>query len=75
MSKRVTARGLHRRNFMSYAVALGGMTAAASVVGPSDAWGAVSQRPLDPVNPDMLLTFVGALLTIVSVYGLYRALA
>jgi uncharacterized protein len=27
------------------------------------------------VNPDMLLTFVGALLTIVSTYGLYRALS
>jgi uncharacterized membrane protein YfcA len=27
------------------------------------------------VNPDLLLTFVGALLTTVSIYGLYRALA
>jgi uncharacterized membrane protein YfcA len=27
------------------------------------------------VNPDLLLTFVGALLTTVSLYGLYRALA
>ena len=27
------------------------------------------------VNPDMLLTFVGALLTAVSIFGLYRALA
>jgi hypothetical protein len=27
------------------------------------------------VNPDMLLTFVGALLTAVSTYGLYRALS
>jgi len=26
------------------------------------------------INPDMLLTFVGALLTLVSTYGLYRAL-
>jgi uncharacterized membrane protein YfcA len=26
------------------------------------------------VNPDLLLTFVGALLTLVSIYGLYRAL-
>ena len=27
------------------------------------------------VNPDTLLTFVGALLTVVSIYGLYKALA
>jgi uncharacterized membrane protein YfcA len=27
------------------------------------------------VNPDLLLTFVGALLTLVSIYGLYRALS
>jgi len=27
------------------------------------------------INPDMLLTFVGALLTLVSTYGLYRALS
>jgi uncharacterized membrane protein YfcA len=26
------------------------------------------------VNPDTLLTFVGALLTLISCYGLYRAL-
>jgi uncharacterized membrane protein YfcA len=27
------------------------------------------------VNPDRLLTFVGALVTLTSVYGLYRAFA
>ncbi len=54
MSKSVTQSGLNRRDFMSYAVALGGMTAAASVLGPSNLWGAVSHRPLDPVNPDIL---------------------
>ena len=54
MSESVTERGLKRREFMSYALALGGMAAAASVVGPSSVWGAVSHRPLDPVNPDIL---------------------
>src|SRR5712692_11780284 len=54
MSKNATERALKRRDFMSYALALGGMTAAASVVGPSNVWGAVSHRPLDPVNPDIL---------------------
>src|SRR5712691_53579 len=54
MSERMTGRGLKRREFMSYALALGGMTAAVSVVGSSRVWGAVSHRPLDPVNPDIL---------------------
>ena len=43
---------------------IGGVLAA-----PFGAW--IAKR----VNPDRLLTFVGALLTIVSTYGLYRALA
>jgi len=43
---------------------IGGVCAA-----PFGAW--IAKR----VNPDTLLTFVGALLTVVSVYGLYRALA
>src|SRR3954451_12755880 len=42
---------------------IGGVAAA-----PFGAW--IAQR----VNPDTLLTFVGALLTMVSFYGLYRAL-
>src|SRR5437899_8141928 len=54
MSIRVAERGLKRREFMSSALALSGMTAAASVVGPSKVWGAVSHQPLDPVNPDIL---------------------
>jgi len=54
MSRTVTQSGLNRRDFMSYALALGGITAAASVFGPSTVWGAVSHRPLDPVNPDIL---------------------
>ena len=43
---------------------IGGVIAA-----PFGAW--IAKR----VNPDTLLTFVGALLTIVSLFGLYRALA
>ncbi len=54
MSIKVAERGLKRREFMSSALALSGMTTAASVVGPSKVWGAVSHKPLDPVNPDIL---------------------
>jgi hypothetical protein len=39
---------------MSSALAFSGITAAASFVGTSKAWGAVSHKPLDPVNPDIL---------------------
>src|SRR5439155_9603945 len=54
MSWSVAERALNRRDFMSYALALGGMTAAANVAGPANVWGAVSHHPLDPVNPDIL---------------------
>ena len=54
MSVKATDRELKRRDFMSSALVLSGMTAAASVVGPSKAWGAISHKPLDPVNPDIL---------------------
>jgi inosose dehydratase len=54
MFERATERGVNRREFMSYALAIGGMTAAASIAGTSDVWGAVAHRPLDPVNPDIL---------------------
>jgi inosose dehydratase len=54
MSERVAERGVSRREFMSRALAVGSTAVAASVFGPSGAWGAVSHRPLDPVNPDML---------------------
>jgi inosose dehydratase len=51
-------RGLERREFLSSALAFSAAAAAASAVGPSWAWGAVSHQPshqpLDPVNPDML---------------------
>jgi inosose dehydratase len=54
MSESITGRGVQRREFMSRALALGALTAAASVAPPSSLWGAVSHRPLDPVNPDIL---------------------
>ena len=54
MSETTTGRGVQRREFISHALALGGLTAAASVAQPSNLWGAVSHRPLDPVNPDIL---------------------
>jgi uncharacterized membrane protein YfcA len=54
------------RAFTTYTLGLliGGVLAA-----PFGAW--IAKR----VNPDTLLTFVGALVTCVSLYGLYRALA
>src|SRR5215471_13178971 len=54
MSLTIAQRGPKRREFMSSALAFSGMTAAASVLGPSNAWGAVSHQPLDPINPDIL---------------------
>jgi inosose dehydratase len=54
MSVKVTEGGLKRREFLSSALAWSGMAAAASVVGPSQVWGAASHQPLDPVNPDIL---------------------
>jgi inosose dehydratase len=54
MSATLTERGLNRREFMSSTLALSGMMAAASVLGPARVWGAVAHKPLDPVNPDIL---------------------
>src|SRR5262245_52126036 len=53
MSAKPTGR-FHRREFISSALAMSGMTAAAGVWRPNRVWGAVSHRPLDPVNPDIL---------------------
>ena len=54
MSRGIHEGGVNRRDFMSYAVACGGAAVAAGVFGPSTAWGAVSHKPLDPDNPDIL---------------------
>jgi hypothetical protein len=53
MSVNVSEPRLKRREFISSALVLSGMGAAA-VAGPGRMWGAVSHKPLDPVNPDIL---------------------
>jgi hypothetical protein len=63
MSVKVTERGLKRRHFLSSALALSGITAAASVLGPCPAWGAGSHQPLDPINPDILFGSTSSLWT------------
>lgn len=54
MPVKATECWLKRREFMSSALALLGVTAAASIVGPSKVFGAASHQPLDPINPDIL---------------------
>src|SRR5688572_32914084 len=54
MSTHVAERGSNRREFMSSALSLAAVAAAANVFGPSAVWGAVNHKPLDPVNPDIL---------------------
>jgi inosose dehydratase len=54
MSENLVGRGFNRREFLSRALALGSAAVAAGVAGPSAARAAGSQRPLDPVNPDIL---------------------
>src|ERR1700690_982904 len=46
MSVKVTERGLKRREFLSSALALSGMAAAASLLSPCSAWGAVAHQSL-----------------------------
>src|SRR6058998_2723693 len=45
---------LNRREFVRAGLGVGAAMAAASVVGRSNVWGAVSHHSLDPVNPDIL---------------------
>jgi inosose dehydratase len=45
---------VNRREFLSSAGSVAAMTAAASVFGTSKVFGAVSHKPLDPINPDIL---------------------
>jgi uncharacterized membrane protein YfcA len=59
----IATMGLKAFTTATAGLLIGGVAAA-----PFGAW--IAKR----VNPDLLLTFVGALLTIVSIYGLYRAL-
>jgi uncharacterized membrane protein YfcA len=59
----LAALGWRAFTVYTFGLLIGGVAAA-----PFGAW--IAKR----VNPDLLLTFVGALLTLVSIYGLYRAL-
>ena len=54
MSAKSTQSGRNRREFLSSALAMSGLSAVASVVGLPRMSGAVSHQPLDPVNPDIL---------------------
>ncbi|MEO7504976.1 MAG: sulfite exporter TauE/SafE family protein [Sphingomicrobium sp.] len=60
----IATMGWEAFTIATFGLLLGGVCAA-----PFGAW--IAKR----VNPDILLTFVGALLTIVSLYGLYKALS
>jgi uncharacterized membrane protein YfcA len=61
---RIATMGWEAFTTATLGLLIGGVLAA-----PLGAW--IAKR----VNPDTLLTFVGALLTLVSTYGLYRALS
>ena len=54
MSVKATERGMSRRDLMSSALALSGITAAANFVAPTEARGAMAHKSLDPINPDIL---------------------
>jgi inosose dehydratase len=54
MGESVRRRDLDRREFISQAVMIGGVAAAASMMGTARVWGAVARGPLDPANPDIL---------------------
>jgi inosose dehydratase len=54
MSERSIERQPQRRDFLASALALSGAAAASSLLSPFEAFGAVSHKSLDPVNPDIL---------------------
>jgi len=64
----IAATFLTTLGWRSFTVATSGLLIGGVCAAPFGAW--IAKR----VNPDTLLTFVGALLTAVSLYGLYRAL-
>jgi len=65
----ISATFLATLGWEAFTVATTGLLIGGVFAAPFGAW--IAKR----VNPDRLLTFVGALLTAVSAYGLYRALA
>jgi len=54
MSPTLNEPGLKRRDFLSSALAFSGITAAATALAPTKAFSAITHKPLDPVNPDIL---------------------
>lgn len=65
----ISATFLAALGWEAFTIATAGLLIGGVLAAPFGAW--IAKR----VNPDRLLTFVGALLTILSLYGLYRALA
>ena len=65
----ISATFLATLGWEAFTVATTGLLIGGVFAAPFGAW--IAKR----VNPDRLLTFVGALLTAISAYGLYRALA
>jgi hypothetical protein len=64
----ISATFLATLGWEAFTVATLGLLIGGVVAAPFGAW--IAKR----VNPDVLLTFVGALLTLISLFGLYRAL-
>jgi uncharacterized membrane protein YfcA len=65
----ISATFLATLGWQTFTTATVGLLIGGVCAAPFGAW--IAKR----VNPDTLLTFVGALLTVVSIYGLYRAMA
>jgi len=65
----ISATFIATLGWQAFTVATFGLLIGGVCAAPFGAW--IAKR----VNADTLLTFVGALLTVISVYGLYRALA
>jgi hypothetical protein len=65
----ISATFLATLGWEAFTVATTGLLIGGVVAAPFGAW--IAKK----VNPDRLLTFVGALLTLVSLFGLYRAFA
>jgi uncharacterized membrane protein YfcA len=64
----ISATFIATMGWKAFTTATLGLLIGGVVAAPFGAW--IAKR----INPDTLLTFVGAMLTLVSIYGLYRAL-
>ena len=65
----ISATFIAALGWKAFTIATTGLLIGGVLAAPFGAW--IAKR----VNPDLLLAFVGALLTLVSTYGLYRALS